>query len=221
MPRPPRLAVSGVPLHVVQRGVNRAPCFLSRDDYRSYLDCLRDAAAKVGCRVHAYVLMTNHVHLLVTPDQDLAASQLMQRVGRRYVRAFNERHRRTGTLWEGRFRSSIVDSERYLLVCQRYIEQNPIRAGMVRAAGDYPWSSHRYYAEGVPDPVVHPHPVFLGMGVTPQERRDAYRQFCARATEAEVLDCIRSAIAHQRRLGARPATSGTTSNHASLCPGGV
>lgn len=205
MPRPPRVTPGGVPLHLVQRGINRGPCFLEEADYRLYLACLCDAAEKTDCAVHAYVLMTNHVHLLATPGHAQSASELMQRVGRRYVPVFNERHRRTGTLWEGRFRSSLIDSERYLLVCQRYIEQNPVRAGMVREAREYPWSSHRHYAEGQRDPVVREHAVHWGLGSTPEKRRTEYQRFSSRLTEAEVLDCIRTAINRQRGLGIHPA----------------
>lgn len=205
MPRPPRVAYGGVPLHLVQRGVNRAPCFIGEDDYRLYLDCLRNAAQTVGCLIHAYVLMTNHVHLLATPAHDAAASQMMQRVGRIYVRAFNERHGRTGTLWEGRFRSSLIDSERYLLVCQRYIEENPVRAGMVRDPRDYAWSSHRHYADGKRDPVVHAHAVYRQLGSTPESRIAEYRRHFAQPTAPEVLDCIRTAVHRQRTLGIHPA----------------
>lgn len=129
MARPLRLELAGVPLHVIQRGNNRSACFFSDGDYRLYLDCLRAASAKCGCAVHAYVLMTNHVHLLLTPREPRAVSRLMQSVGRRYVRTINGRHQRSGTLWEGRFRSSLIDSEQYFLACQQYIECNPVRPG--------------------------------------------------------------------------------------------
>ena len=130
MPRPPRLELPGVPLHVIQRGVNRTACFFGDADRRFYLKCLGKAAAARGCAVHAYVLMTNHVHLLVTPGEAGAAGAMMQDIGRRYVRVINTVHGRTGSLWEGRFKSSLVDSEGYLLTCHRYIECNPVRAGM-------------------------------------------------------------------------------------------
>ena len=131
MPRKPRFQLLGVPQHVVQRGHNRNASFFAESDYLYYLDALTIAAAKYGARIHAYVLMTNHVHLLITPDREDALSLTMQSVGRRYVRHINKEYRRSGTLWGGRFKSSLIQSERYLLTCSRYIELNPVRAGMV------------------------------------------------------------------------------------------
>jgi len=130
MPRPPRLELPGVPLHVIQRGNNRAACFFGEVDRRFYLQCLAKSAARTDCAIHAYVLMTNHVHLLVTPGAPGSAAAMLQDIGRRYVRVINTIHGRTGTLWEGRFKSSLVDTERYLLTCHRYIELNPVRAGL-------------------------------------------------------------------------------------------
>jgi len=201
MARPLRLALPGVPLHVIQRGNNRARCFFEDDDYRLYLDCLRRGSAKFGCTVHAYVLMTNHVHLLVTPGEARAISQLIQWIGRRYVRIVNKRDQRSGTLWEGRFRSSLVDRERYFLACQRYIELNPVRAGMVRQARDYPWSSHRHYVDGGRDPLLVPHESYLGLGETPADRRAAYQLLCACELDETVLESIRSSAAKGRPFG--------------------
>ena len=141
MARKPRFVLPGYPRHVVQRGNNRQACFFDESDYRKYLDSLAEAAHKYHCQVHAYVLMTNHVHLLVTPTTDEGISQMMQSVGRRYVRYFNGVYRRTGTLWEGRYKASLVQTDSYLLTCYRYIELNPVRAEMVPDPGDYPWSS--------------------------------------------------------------------------------
>jgi len=140
MPRRARLNLPDVPLHIVQRGNNRQPTFFSEDDYVFYLACLRESAERHSCDVHAYVLMTNHVHLLVTPYQPDGASRLMQSVGRRYVQYVNYTYRRTGTLWEGRFKASLVESESYLLTCYRYIELNPVRARMVEDPTEYRWS---------------------------------------------------------------------------------
>ncbi|MCA1806592.1 MAG: transposase, partial [Actinobacteria bacterium] len=131
MARLPRYFVPGQPLHIIQRGNNREPIFASDDDYRFYLDCLIDAADQHGLAVHAYVLMTNHVHLLATPDTDTSVGKTLQSVGRRYVQYFNHTNQRTGTLWEGRYKATLIDSEAYLLTCMRYIELNPARAGMV------------------------------------------------------------------------------------------
>jgi len=203
MARHPRLALPGVPLHVIQRGNNRAQCFFEDGDYELYLDCLRRASLRFGCKVHAYVLMTNHVHLLVTPCEVHAVSRLMQWIGRRYVRTFNERHERSGTLWEGRFRSSLVDSEHYFLACQRYIELNPVRAGMVRQARDYPWSSHRYYLDDRPDPLLVAHETYLALGVTSSERRAAYQALCECDADPGELQSIRSSANKGRPLGSR------------------
>ncbi len=148
MPRKPRFNLIGVPQHVIQRGNNREPCFFSEDDYRRYLEDLTVTTKKYGCRVHAYVLMTNHVHLLITPMMDSAISQCMQALGRRYVKYINHTYKRTGTLWEGRYKSSLVDSDHYLLSCMRYIELNPIRACLVDHPGEYAWSSYGVNAQG-------------------------------------------------------------------------
>src|SRR5438309_11554639 len=157
MARRPRLELAGVPLHVIQRGNHRALCFLADGDRHMYLKFLGDAAARHRCSVHAYVLMPNHVHLLVTPTEPGAVAAMMQDLGRRYVRLFNDIHARTGTLWEGRYKAAMIDTERYFLICQRYIELNPVRAGMVTAPADYPWSSHRHYAYGTNNALVTPH----------------------------------------------------------------
>lgn len=189
MARHSRLELPGVPQHVIQRGNNRSACFFSDSDYRLYLGCLRDASVKLDCAVHAYVLMTNHVHLLVTPREPGALSRMMQHVGRRYVRTVNDGHGRSGTLWEGRFRSNLIESERYFLICQRYIEMNPVRSAMAGQPRDYPWSSHRHYAEGVLDPVLSEHDCFGRLGDTPEERRDAYRElFCSHIGRRELQE---------------------------------
>ena len=141
MARRPRHVIPGQAIHLIQRGNNRQAVFFANADYRLYHEVLEDAALRYGCAIHAYVFMTNHVHLLLTPSTHDGPSRVMQSVGRRYVRHVNTSYRRTGTLWEGRFKSAIVDSERYLLTCSRYIEANPVRAGMVDSPERYPWSS--------------------------------------------------------------------------------
>ena len=176
MARQPRIDLAGVPQHIVQRGVDRQPCFADTADYLHYRQELGEAALKHGCALHAYVLMTNHVHLLVTPAEPGGVSRMMQAIGRRYVACFNARHRRTGTLWEGRFKSALVDSERYLLACYRYIELNPVRAGMVAIAGDYPWSSYHANALGRHEARIQPHASFQQLGADNHARREAYRQ---------------------------------------------
>lgn len=201
MPRQPRLDLPGVPQHVIQRGNNRQPCFLREQDYRCYLTQLREAASRYGCRIHAYVLMTNHVHLLMTPDAKGAVALTMQSLGRRYVGYVNATYRRTGTLWEGRYKSCLVDSGRYLMTCYRYIELNPVRAAMVESPNAYAWSSYHCNAEGVADPVVHPHDDYLALGKTVRQRHEAYRLMFLDAISQDRLDEIRAYVQQQGALG--------------------
>lgn len=191
MPRQPRLRVAGIPFHVIQRGHNRAPCFLSERDRTYYLEELRRLASSHAVAIHAYVLMTNHVHLLMTAADSDGIPRFMKRLGERYVRHFNRRLQRIGTLWAGRYRSCLVDTEGYLLVCHRYIELNPVRAGMVGHPADYRWSSYRANALGEADPVLSPHPVMESLGRDPAERRAAYEELFRDPLSAQVLDEIR------------------------------
>jgi putative transposase len=201
MPRQPRYALPGIPQHVLQRGNNRQPIFFCEDDYRFYLASVQHAAAQHAIAVHAYVLMTNHVHLLVTPQQATGIAKLMQSIGRRYVQYINTTYQRTGTLWEGRYRASLVDAERYFFLCARYIELNPVRAAMVAHPATYPWSSYRWHACGKPDPVITDHDLYQALGHTPQERQEAYRgMFHAEITEG-VLQEIRTTVHQSRVLG--------------------
>lgn len=197
MTRRLRSVLPAVPLHIIQRGNNRGPCFGCEADYLVYLTLLREYAAAVGCQVHAYVLMTNHVHLLMSADARNGPSMLMQRLGQHYVQYFNRRYERTGTLWEGRFRSCLVDNERYLLICHRYIEMNPVRAGMVDDPGNYLWSSYRANALGRDDPVVTPHAVYAGLG-----GHDAYRHLFMETLSDEMLQQIRYTGNSNTPLGA-------------------
>ena len=201
MPRQPRLDLADVPQHVVQRGNDRQPCFYVTDDYRRYLAGLRESAIRYGCSVHAYVLMTNHVHLLVTPSSAGAVSRMMQWLGRQYVGYINGRYRRTGTLWEGRYKSCLVDTERYLLTCYRYIELNPVRAAMVADPADYAWSSYRTNAQALPDKVVVPHAEYLRLGADASERCSAYRQLFEEVLGDARLAEIRAYVQQQRALG--------------------
>jgi putative transposase len=201
MPRPPRLELPGVAHHVIQRGNNRAACFFGDADRRFYLKCLAQSAARRGCVVHAYVLMTNHVHLLVTPSEAGAIGMMMQDLGRRYVRVINTIHARSGTLWEARFRCGMIDSENYLLTCQRYIELNPVRAGLVSEPGAYPWSSHSYYAAGVANNLITEHPVYLLLGLTARERSAAYLSLFTCSLEERVVARIREAINSDSAFG--------------------
>lgn len=174
MARRPRNVVPGYPVHVVQRGVNRAATFFTQHDYHYYLAALLRASQLAECAIHAYVLMTNHVHLLVTPQDVDGVSRLVQSVGRRYVRHINNRYQRTGTLWEGRFRSSIVGEESYFFACSRYIELNPVRAGIVTQPGEYRWSSYLSNVTGKLDPLLSPHPLYLALARTTEARRLRY-----------------------------------------------
>lgn len=161
MPRGTRLVLPNVPLHITQRGNNRQACFHTLMDYRCYLKWLGEYAEQTGCRIHAYALMTNHVHLLVSADTKTAPSAMMKALSQRYSQYFNRVYKRTGTLWEGRFRSCVVDAEDYLLACMRYIELNPVRAGMVKHPADYLWSSYRANAQMKECTLVEPHEVLM------------------------------------------------------------
>jgi putative transposase len=177
MARQARLVVPGYPHHLLQRGNNRQAIFLDDDDRRRYLAMLNEAAREHRVAIHAYVLMGNHVHLLGTPEQTDSLSRCMQSLGRRYVGWFNHRHQRTGTLWEGRFKTHLIEAEPYLLACQRYIELNPHRAGLASDLLDYRWSSLPHHLGTLNDPLVSEHPVFWTLGNTPFEREATYRQW--------------------------------------------
>lgn len=194
MPRPPRLSVPGIPQHIVQRSNNRQACFLQESDYRLYLRLLNAACRRHQCALHAFVLMTNHVHMLLTPETDDGISLLVRDVGRDYVRIFNKTHERTGTLWEGRFKSSLVDADSYCLACYRYIELNPVRAGMVRDPGQYRWSSYRANAYGEPSRLLTAHPTWQALGVTDYARRGAYRRLLEEMLDPQQLDALRYAL---------------------------
>lgn len=201
MPRAPRLDVPGYPRHVVQRGNDRQACFLRHRDRLAYLGALQDALRTCDCRLHAYVLMDNHVHLLVTPEREGGLWRMMQSLGRRYVRWFNDVHRRTGTLWEGRYKDCLVESDRYLLACQRYIELNPVRAGIAASPGDWHWSSYAANAWGKADPLLSPHPTYLALGADPGRRFEAYRGLFQAPGLATETDLIRRHTASRRALG--------------------
>ena len=175
MPRRLRLVIPGVPLHVVQRGVNRQACFLDELDKLRYLDYLRACLALEPCHLHAYVLMSNHVHLLLSTQSTASLSLLMKKLNQRYGKYFNWRHGRTGSLWEGRYKSCLVQGERYLLICQRYIELNPVRAGIVALPGQYCWSSYRSNAQGMHDDLLSPHSLYLMLGSNALERQKTYQ----------------------------------------------
>ncbi len=201
MPRRARLVVPGIPWHIIQRGNNRTPCFYAEEDYRRYLHTLREMAERFDCAVHAYVLMTNHVHLLLTPTRKDSAALLMKHLGQRYVQYVNRSYRRSGTLWEGRFRSCLAQNERYALTCYRYIELNPVRAQMVSHPRDYRWSSYRANAEGRPDAVLTPHPDYLALGLRKSDRLASYRELFSAHLEPERIAEIRQATNGNYALG--------------------
>jgi putative transposase len=201
MARLPRLFLAGQPNHVIQRGNNRGAIFFADADRRRYLTWLGEALTGEGAALHAYVLMTNHVHLLVTAPAEQSIPRVLQSLGRRYVRYVNQRHGRTGTLWEGRFKSTIVDSETYLLACYRYIEANPLRAGMVTDAADYRWSSYRHNALGEADALLTEHAVYAALGESSDARRAAYRALFRAGLEAPILDTIRDATQRGWAMG--------------------
>lgn len=176
MARLPRLTVPHYPHHIIQRGNNRQEIFQGRADYELLLDLIDENAKKHQVAIHAYVLMSNHFHLLATPETAEGIPQMMQAVGRRYVRNYNLRHQRTGTLWEGRYRSTLIQAERYLLACMVYLDLNPVRAGMVADPADYGWSSHQHYIGRRTDKLVTPHPLYWELGNTPFARDQAYSE---------------------------------------------
>ena len=195
MPAIPRLDLAHIPNHIIQRGVNRAPCFVHNANYWKYLDELKLAAKQAGCRIHAYVLMTNHVHLLVTPHRAGAIGQLMQHLGRQYVGQFNARHRRTGTLWEGRYKACLVDTTEYLLRCVRYIDLNPVRARMTDDPTAFAWSSCPGLCGLRDDPLLAPHPAQRALGA------DGYRALLAEALSEDDLAALRLYLQQQRAYG--------------------
>ena len=194
MARLPRFVLPGHPQHVIIRGNNRDPIFNADEDYHFYLDKLQDAARKHQCDIHAYVLMTNHVHLLVTPYTEDGISKMIQMLGRYYVQYFNYTYRRSGTLWEGRYKASLIDSDTYALTCYRYIELNPVRANMVGHPAEYPWSSYRGNALGERDGVLTPHPLFLALGNSPEARQAAYRALFEAHFDEKTLEEVRNSI---------------------------
>ncbi len=201
MPRKPRFYLPGMPFHVVQRGHNRSAVFFEDFDYLKYLSCLRDAAQDCGCAVHAYVLMTNHVHLLLTPEHKDSVGRLFQTIGRQYVPYINGKYDRRGGLWEGRYKSSFIDSRTYLLSCMRYIEMNPVRAGMVTHPAEYRWSSYCANALGVSNAILSSHQEFLGLGVDTTERCGVYRELFSGPEKREEVEALRASLQTGTPLG--------------------
>lgn len=194
MPRLPRYCPPGFPVHVVQRGNNRQTIFTSDQDVAAYAHWLAEGSNRFGVKVHGWVFMTNHVHLLVTPLHEGGVSRLVQYLGRLYVRHFNITYARSGTLFEGRFRSSLVQEDRYFLACLRYIELNPVRAALVADPADYRWSSYQVHGIRVPARLWHPHPIYLSLGSSDTARQQAWRKLVSEVLEFEVVTRIRKCV---------------------------
>jgi len=201
MPRRPRIQLNGVPLHIVQRGHNREPCFFSEEDYTSYMHWLGEALGDNECQLHAYALMTNHVHLLLTPKKAEAVPKLIMSLGRRYVQYVNRTYKRTGTLWDSRYKSSVIQADTYLLTCQRYIELNPVRAAMVDDPAHYRWTSYRHNALGATDSRITPHELYQALGQTDKSRQVAYRALFRAQLDGAAIDDIRLALNQNQPLG--------------------
>lgn len=201
MPRRPRLFIPGLSQHVIQRGNNRGEIFRAPFDYEFFVTVLRNAAGDCRVDVHGYVLMTNHFHLIVTAASSTGLPEMMQTIGRTYVRFFNSRYERTGALWEGRYRASMLHDDKYWLTCLRYVELNPVRAGLVPSPELYRWSSFRAHALGQEDPLVTPHPLYSAIGGTPVDRQLGWRAVCGAPIDENQLAMIRRAIHVGRTLG--------------------
>jgi len=201
MPRKPRFFLPNIPVHAIQRGNNRQAIFFDDADYKIYLDWLKVAADKYDCKIHAYVLMTNHVHLLVTPLHQDGLGRFFQYIGRFYVTYVNNTYDRTGTLWEGRYKASVVEEDAYLLACYRYIEMNPVRAGMVKRPEDYLWSSYRGNASLVNDLLLSPHKLYLQLGANDELRVQAYQSLFQTSFGVGELDEVRACLQSGTPLG--------------------
>lgn len=201
MARLPRLTVAGYPHHIIQRGNNRQDIVRSDADREFLLDLLGESARKHQVAMNAYVLMDNHFHLLLTPETAEGVPLMMQAVGRRYVRHFNDRYQRTGTLWEGRYRSTLIQTERYLLACMVYMDLNPVRAGMVADPKNHPWSSHRHHIGQTQDRRITPHPLYWSLGNTPFAREAAYTEMVRAGLSAVQQGAITDATLHGWALG--------------------
>ncbi|WP_292934278.1 transposase [Noviherbaspirillum sp.] len=201
MARLPRLVVPHQPHHIIQSGTDRQPIFRDADDYSAFLRWLREAARQFKVAVHAYVLMPTHLHLLVSPSDEPGLGRMMQWVGRHYVPYFNTRYGRAGTLWQGRYKATVIESERYFLVCSRYIESNPVRSGLVQEPADYAWSSYAHHAGVKPDPLITDHPLYWALGNTPFEREAAYKDLMNQGLTTREVDALSEATRKGWPLG--------------------
>ncbi|RKZ42708.1 MAG: transposase [Gammaproteobacteria bacterium] len=201
MPRHPRVHIDNLPLHIIQRGHNQEACFFCDADYKAYLHWLGEVLKKESCTLHAYCLMKNHIHLLVTPEYAESISSLIIALSRKYVQYINKTYHRTGTLWDSRYKSSLIQEETYLLACQRYIELNPVRASMVKEPALYRWSSYRFNALGKANQYVSPHSVYLSLGKNSKSRQIAYRSLFQSELDTNAFSDIRLAITQSQPLG--------------------
>jgi putative transposase len=201
MPHPIRIKLEGLPQYILQRGNNNQPCFFADADYRFYRDCLYDASVKYRCRIHAYVLMEKHVHMLITPESPISIAKCLQSVGRRYVQYINYTYQRTGTLWEGRYKSSLVDVNHYLLACCCYQEAIPVLAGLVDHPAKYPWSSFRYNGLGIKDLLVTQHDHYKALGSTHKEQTLAYHSLYQRQLTRDMIEQITRSVQFGRVIG--------------------
>jgi len=201
MARISRLVIPNQPHHIIQRGNDRQLIFRDADDYDTFLGWMREASRQFKVAVHAYVLMGNHLHLLASPSDTQGLARMMQWVGRFYVPYFNRKYERTGTLWQGRFKTSVIESEQYFMLCSRYIEMNPVRAGIAAHPGGYMWSSYAHHVGDKSDPLIVGHPLYWALGNTPFEREAAYRQWMTQSMALEDVDKLRQAIQKGRALG--------------------
>lgn len=200
MPRRARMYIPGLPYHVVQRGNNREPCFIEPENYQFYLELWKTLSVRYGVSVHAYCLMTNHIHFLVTPDSETSLSNTMKVVGSRYAQYINLKYKRTGTLWEGRHRSSLVQTDKYLLTCMRYIELNPVRANMVKRPEEFQWSSYGVNAWGDKS-WLNQHEEYLRLGQSVEERSHSYRELFKHQLSEVDLHIIRKAVHYCQPIG--------------------
>lgn len=201
MPRKPRFYLPEIPAHVIQRGHNREAIFFCDQDYLEYLRPLKSSADDCGCLIHAYVLMTNHVHLLLTPLYQESIGRLFQGLGRQYVRYINQTYKRSGSLWEGRHKGHIIDSDTYVLTCMRYIEMNPVRAQMVNSPAEYRWSSYAANAWGPSNLIIQPHQQYLDLAKNQETRQSRYRSFFETDLASNELELIRASLQSGTPMG--------------------
>ena len=201
MPRKLRFYIPGIPTHIVQRGHSRNPVFFEDDDYHAYLGWLLEASERYGCAIHAYVLMTNHIHILATPETKQSLSLMMQYTGRHYVPYVNHRYGTSGSIWEGRYKSSLIHNEQYMLTCMRYIELNPVRANMVDAPSMYRWSSYRANAEGESNHLIKSSCMYMQLGSNRMERAEGYKELFKNYIDQEEHDKIQKAYKTGTPLG--------------------